>query len=631
MPLLRRASKKWKNFNMPVSYKVNAEERLIDASNVVTIQDVLETRHGISRWNETAFSASPQSISYFKDNSNDRYMIVKDGTTLYRARQTGAHVSLDATLSATTKHRGVTFNNRHIMAIESDGLYSYDGVKFSPLGQAGPNASPTVSASGTGNTLTASDYQVAYTFYSSQLGFESNLGATSSTVTVASGEQIDVSGMTATATNTFIDKIRIYYKDITNDSAWLFWAELDISEVADTIDDDPTSTQVAPTTNGAPTTGGGKYLAVYGQELAYAGNSTYPSDIFFSEAFLPDAFDSTETASTINIAGNGPITGIGVGYFSGDNQNPYLVAFKRNHIELFTEASGNPQQVIISTDLGCVSHDTIRVINGDVFFMSTKGWHAIKEGRLVKTRGAQDSIDNGDIEDIFKQNGQTFELNKADFSNFFSVYYPTLQQYMTFISEGNSTDIQKSYNFEFEIGGFRPYDFDVKFSGACLGEDGLGEDIVYLCGEGGYVYSHSIKETKGTDIDNAGSEVAIDAFAKLYWINGDDMDASYNFGPFILRAITQENDITVRYFLNYSQRSSTDIAYSFNDPDGGFILDVSKLDEGILTDGRTIVRHVGEILRSGQSLLIGLYKSQKGESMALLEGQLDVQKNGNPN
>ena len=30
-------------------------------------------------------------------------------------------------------------------------------------------------------------------------------------------------------------------------------------------------------------------------------------------------------------------------------------------------------------------------------------------------------------------------------------------------------------------------------------------------------------------------------------------------------------------------------------------------------------------------LLIGLYKTQKGESMALLEGQLDIQKNGNPN
>lgn len=630
MPLLRRASKKWKNFNMPMSYKVNVDDRLIDAKNVVTIQDVLETRHGISRWNTTAFSASPQSISFFKDNNGDNHLIVKDGTSLYDASQTSSHTAIKTGLSAGTKHRAVTFNNRHIIAIEGDGLYSYDGTTFSQLGQAGGTA-PTVSASGSGNTLTASDYQVAYTFYSTQLGFESNLSPSSTTVTVASGEQIDVSNIDTTADNTFINKVRVYLKDITNDSAWLFISEIDLAIATETIDEDPTSTQVAPEVNGAPISGGGKYLAVYGQELAYAGNSTYPSDVFFSQAFLPDAFDDTSTSATINVAGNGPITGLGVGYFSGDNQNPYLVIFKRNHIELFTEASGSPQQVVISTDLGCISNDTIRVINGDVFFMSTKGWHVIKNGRLVRTKGQQDSIDNGDIEDIFKQNGQSFELNKRNSENFFSVYYPTLQQYMTFISEADSNDIQKSYNFEFEIGGFRPYEFDVKFTGATLGDDGLGEDIVYLCGEGGYIFKHSIKETKGTDIDNTGAEVAIDAFAKLFWLNGDDMDASYNFGPFILRAITQQNDITVRYFLDYTQSSSTDIAYSFTDPDGGFILDVSKLDEGILTDGRTIVRHVGEILRSGQSLLIGLYKSQKGESMALLEGQLDVQKNGNPN
>lgn len=616
---------------MPVSFKVNVKDRLVEASNVVTIQDVMHTRNGVSRWNDTALSASPQSISFFKDNSNDRHIIVKDGSTLYRARQNGAHVTLKTGLTAATKHRGITFNNRHIIAIENDGLYSYDGTILTQLGQAGPVSGPTVVASGAGNSLTASDYQVAYTYYSTQLGFESNSSATSSTVTVASGEQIDVSDLTGDPDNDFMDRIRIYYKDITNDSEWLFWAELDLTEIIDTIDTDPVSTQIIPTVNAAPQTGGGKFLTVYGQKLAYSGNSTFPSDIFFSEAFLPDAFDRTATSKTINIAGNGPVTGLGVGYFSGDNQNPYLVAFKRNHIELFTEASGNPQQVVISTDLGCVSNDTIRVINGDVFFMSAKGWHAIKDGRLVKTKSQQDSIDGGDIEDIFKQNGQTFELNKANFENFFSVYYPTLQQYMTFVSQTNDTDIQKSYNFEFEIGGFRPYDFGLKFTGACLGEDGLGEDVVYLCGEGGYIYSHSIKETRGTDVDNAGAEFAFESFTKLFWLNGEDMDASYNFGPFILRAITQENDLTIKYFLNYSQRSSTDLLYNFSDPDGGFILDVSKLDEGILTDGRTIVRHVGEILRSGQSLLIGIYKTQKGESMALLEGQLDIQKNGNPN
>ena len=630
MPLIRRATKKWKNFNFPVSYKVGVKDRFIDAGNVVTIQDSLETRHGISRFNSTAFSDTPQSISYFMDNSGTTYVIVKDGTNLYKCEPTGAHTLLKTGLTVTTKHRGITFNNRHVISIEGDGLFSYDGTIFSQLGQVFPS-NPTVASSGAGNTLTASDYQVALSYYSSQTGFESNRSSGSATVTVASGEQIDVTAIPSTADNGYIDKIRVYIKDITGDSAWLFYEEINLGATTSTIDTDTDSTLTATLTNGAPISGGGKYLSAYGQELAYAGNATFPSDVFFSEQFLPDAFDDTETSATINIGGNGPITGIGVGYFSGDNQNPYLVAFKRNHIELFTEASGSPQQVVISTELGCASGDTVKVINGDVFFMSTKGFHAIKDGRLVRTQGKHDSIDNGDIEDIFKQNGQSFELNKAQSENFFSVYYPTLQQYMTFVGEGNSLTISKSYNFEFEIGGFRPYNFDVIFTGACLGEDGLGEDIVYLCGENGFVYTHSIKETQGTDIDADGNNVAIDAFANLFWLNGDDMDASYNFGPMILRAITQENPITVRYFLNYSQQGKTDLSYDFSDPDSGFILDVSILDEATLTDGRTIVRYNGEILRSGQSLLIGFYKSQQGESMALLEGQLDVQKNGNPN
>ncbi len=603
---------------------------MIDASNVVTIQDVLETRNGISRWNSTAFSSAPQSISFFTSNANENYIIIKDGENLYKANSSGAHTLLKAGLRPDAKHRGISLNNRHIISIEGDGLFSYDGTVFTQLGQDAPSI-PSVAASGSGNTLTASDYKVAYSFYSSQTGFESNRSDGSATVTVSAAEQIDVSGMDATADNAYMDKIRVYIKDITSNSNWLFFSEIALSVTTETIDNDTASTQLAIETSAAPKAGGGKFLTAYGQTLAYAGSSSFPSDVFFSELFLPDGFDDTATSKTINIGGNGPITGIGVGYFSGDNQNPYLVAFKKNHIELFTEAGGSPQQVVISTELGCISNDTIQLVDGNLFFMSTKGWHVIQDGRIVKTKDAQDSIDNGDIEDIFKRTGQSYELNKTISSSFFSVYYPTLQQYMTFISEGNSLDIKKSYNYEFEIGGFRPYVFPVGITGACLGDNGLGEDIVFLCGEDGYIFTHSIKEAKGTDIDRNGDLIDIDAFAKLFWIGGDDMDSSYNFGAFILRAITQENNVTVKYFLSYSEQGSTSQAFSFTDPDEGFILDVSLLDVGVLTDGRTIVRYNGEILKSGQSLLIGIYKSQQGESMGLLEGQLDVQKNGNPN
>lgn len=630
MPLRLRASKKFRNFNMPVSYKVGAENRLKDARNVYSNQDVLETRHGISRWNSTAFSAAPQSISYYKDDSGNRKLIVKDGSTLYNAQGTGAHSSIKTGLTDSAKHRAITYKGRHIIVSESDGFFQYDGTTFTQLGQAGPSA-PTLAASGSGNTLTASDYQVATTFYDSATGFESNIGTASSTVTVGSGQRIDVTGIASSADNAFIDKVRVYLKDITNDGDWIFWDEISLGTTTETIDSDPTSAIVAPETNGEPpSTGGAKYIVLFGNRVALLGNATFPSDVYLSEEFLAEAYDRSQTDKTFNMAGNGPITGGGAGYYNDGNQSPYLCVFKERSIIIYTEISGSPQIIQISNEIGCISHDTIKTINGDVFFMSHKGWHVISNGQLVRTKDDSNSIDNGDIEDIFTRSGFEFELNKNDFSDYFSVYYPTLNQYMTFVSEGSNANIYKSYNYEFGIGGFRPYDFQVYFTGAVLADDGAGDDVIYLVGENGYIYSHSINETVGTDVDRDGNSVAIPAFIQLYWVRGDDLDANYNFGPFVLRALNQANPVTVKVWVDYIQQNVTDISYDFSTNAAGFVLDVSQLDIGVLGDGRDIVRYVGEILKSSQSLLLGIYKEQMGESMAILEGQIDYSKNGAP-
>lgn len=630
MPLSLRAIKQWKNFNKPVSYKIGQTEKMNDSINVYSNQDVLETRNGIARYNSTAFAAAPLSVSFFKDNLNNKYLLAKDGTILYKANASGAHTSLKTGLGAATKHRAVTFNNRHIIASESDGLFQYDGTTFTQLGQAAPTGISAAVSSG-GSLADATVFQVGVTFYDSSNGFESN-GFESSQVTTASPNlQIDVTSIPTTADNANIDKVRIYLKDVTNAGNYLFIAEISLGTASYTITNESTSSLIMPTKNAPPIAGGAKYLAVYGQKIAYAGNSTFPSDVFFSREFLPDAFDQTATEETINMAGNGPITGLATGYYGDSNQLPYLVMFKRNNIELFTEISGSQQQVVISNEVGCVSHDTIKVINGDIWFMSAQGWHIISNGKLIRTKDKSNSIDNGDINDIFTKKGYTYELNKSRMDEFFSVYYPTLQHYMTFVSEGSNTSIFKSYNFEQDIGGFRPFDFQVSLNCATLGEDDNSNSIVYLGGQNGYIYTYSIENTVGTDVDRDGNDVAIPAFALMHWVKGDDLESSYNFGPFILRALAQDTSLTVKYFLDYRTDDPTDLDFSFVNPNSGFILDVSKLDEGVLGDGVARVRYVGEILRTGQSLLIGFYKTAEGESMSLIEGQLDVSKNGNPN
>lgn len=129
------------------------------------------------------------------------------------------------------------------------------------------------------------------------------------------------------------------------------------------------------------------------------------------------------------MAGDGPSTGIATGYYRGDNAFPYLVVFKKRAISVF---NSDLQESRISDTLGCVAPDSIRVINGDVFFLSAFGWRVITDGRLLQGENARPmTLGKGDIDDIFKTSGYEKELNKSDFENMFSVYYQELDQYLT--------------------------------------------------------------------------------------------------------------------------------------------------------------------------------------------------------
>lgn len=632
MPLARRKVYKLDIVNMPVSYRVHQTGRMYDARNIFSNQNTVETRHGTSRWNSTAIEANDvDSVTFFENNAGTQHVIAKVNTSLYKVPSTGASTAIKTGLTDGQKHRAVTFNGRHLIAAGSDGLYSYDGTTFTQLGQSPPSA-PTAGVSGSGNSITAGTYQVATTHYDSTNGFETNIGVASSTVTITgTGEQIDVSGIDTSAANANVDKNRIYLKDVGNEGAWLFVAEQNLGVATYTITTDPTSTSTPPTKNAAPLSGGAKYPVMFGKKLVYSGNTTFPSDVFFSEEYIPDAFDDTTTRTVIKASGNGPVTGLGVGFFNDSNLNPYLCIFKKNSIEVYSEIGGNPFVTQISNEVGCISHDTIQVIKGDLYFMSSKGFHRIRNGELVKNKnGDAYDIANGDINDIFTKNGYIYEVNKSQFSNFFSVYYPTLNHYMTFVSEGSNTAIDKCYNYELDIAGFRPYVFPQQFYGACVGEDGSGENIVLFAAKDGYIIQHSVKESE-SDVLQSGSTQAIDDFFLLYWVAGDDQDATYNYGELAGRGLVSDTDITVKAFLNYSMQLPSEYAFDRNDSETGFILDISKLDEGIFTDGRTISKFRAGIYKTASSLLLGFYLGVENKNMRLIELQLDVSKNGNRN
>jgi hypothetical protein len=728
MPLSRKAVNKIRSFDLPVSYRINEQRpRLRDALNVFSNQGRLETRYGRSLF--SSLSGSVLSMSFFKKSDGTKYLLAKVGTAMYSIDSAGAVTSIKTGLTSTTKHRGLTWNtgggSRHIIAIENDGLFQFDGTNFTQLGQAAPSA-PTLASSATTGTLSYTAYSVYLTFYSSITGFESNK-SNAGTVTVSSqrviqdltytakklgGEgdlititytsggvagaetiavtnnsinvtiaastttanqiktiiegnsaahalvsvsvsgtgtnaqvaqaatslqtgrrSIAVSNIPATAANATIDTVRIYMKATSSADDPVFVSEVSLGTTTTTISAEPTSTQAPPEANGVPLSGGAKYITEFNRKLVYTGNNNYKNDVFFSEEDFPDAFNDGTADGRLVLAPvySGETTGLATGLYNNSIMDPYLVVFKKRSIHVYSEIGGEQKFVPISKEIGCVSHDTIQVKNGDVYFLSDQGWRVIQNGRLV-TNEAENPITlgDGDIDDIFRSPGYVYSVNRTQVQNAFSVYYSALDQYLTWIPEGSSTSLSKTYAFEFRSGGFKPYQFYTASTCACSGEDSNNNEVVFMADSSGKVYKHSISESRSDD-DTDGTDKSIETFAMMTWMDGDDMDASYNFRELLLRRVVGGGDLTVKTWLNYNVSDLLEASYSFGSTISGPQWDEAIWDEDVWTDERTIETARSDINRVGENILIGFYQNTVDANINLISAQLEWSKNGNRN
>lgn len=640
MSLRRKAVKKLRSFDLPVSYRVGeTRDRLRDALNVFSNQGRLETRFGTSRYNPTGLGGEVLSISFFKHANGSKYLIAKVGATLYAVSNSGAHTTLKTGLSSTTKHRGITWargvSSRHIIAIETDGLFQFDGTTFTELGQSGPAAPSLTTATG---TLTNGTYKVYLTYYSSTTGFESNPGPASTGITTTA-QGLGLSAIPTTATNATIDKIRIYLKNTGSADDPVFVDEISLGTATYIISAPPVSTTSYPLTNAKPLSGGGKYLTEFNRKLVYTGNGTYRNDVFFSEEDVPDAFNDGTGPDRLVLSPiyDGSVTGIATGLYNNTVLEPYLAIFKERSIHIYSEIGGsdNGKLIPISDRIGCVSHDTIKVKNGNIYFLSANGWRVIENGRLVVGGAGNNSKDNpatlglGDIDDIFTSPGYIYEANKSRLSDAFSVYYSTLDQYMTWIAEGGENNFAKTYVYEYKIPGFKPYQFYSPATCACIGEDSASREVVYFADANGFVYTHSTAEGR-SDKDLSDVEQIIPAFAMLTWMDGDDNDSSYNWRELILKRVGGNGTLEVRAFVNYSVDEDSSFLYTTNSQ--GFTLDVDSLDTGILKEeGRSVETSRADINKCGENILLGFYQNALSANIALVSAQVEYQRNGNRN
>ena len=195
---------------------------------------------------------------------------------------------------------------------------------------------------------------------------------------------------------------------------------------------------------------GSKFVTAFKSHMFYAGKSTTPQTLVFSQPFDEDAFGSG--AGSIKV--DDTITGLKV---FRDN----LFIFCENRIFKLSGSSSSDFAVsAVTRDIGCINGNTIQEFAGDLIFLGPDGLRTVAGTARI-----------GDVElGTISSNVQSlFDENLSNASEFQSVVIPDRTQYRIFFTKtGTASNVTKGVicvlkgqTFEFaELRGIRPASTD---------------------------------------------------------------------------------------------------------------------------------------------------------------------------
>ena len=195
---------------------------------------------------------------------------------------------------------------------------------------------------------------------------------------------------------------------------------------------------------------GSKFVTAFKSHMFYAGKSSTPQTLVFSQPFDEDAFGSG--AGSIKV--DDVITGLKV---FRDN----LFIFCENRIFKMSGSSSSDFAVsAVTRDIGCINGNTIQEFAGDLIFLGPDGLRTVSGTARI-----------GDVElGTISSNVQSiFDDNLSSASEFQSVVIPDRTQYRIFFTKAataqNSTKgiacVLKGQTFEFsELRGIKPASTD---------------------------------------------------------------------------------------------------------------------------------------------------------------------------
>ena len=246
---------------------------------------------------------------------------------------------------------------------------------------------------------------------------------------------------------------------------------------------DPTvfNTSLAATDVTESSVEGSKFITAFKSHMFYAGKSTTPQTLVFSQPFDEDAFNTGSGAGTIKVDD----TIVGLKAFRND-----LFIFCENRIfKLSGSTSSDFAVTPVTRNIGCVNGDTIQEFAGDLIFLGPDGLRTVAGTARI-----------GDVElGTISANVQSiFDDNLVDSELFESIVIPDKTQYRIFFSKDGTSEnntrgiicVMKGQNFEFaELRGIKPASTDTFVE--------AGNVIVLHGGFDGYIH----RQEKGNDFN----------------------------------------------------------------------------------------------------------------------------------
>jgi hypothetical protein len=145
------------------------------------------------------------------------FTLVAYGGGIYNQKDDGSWASTTASLSGLTSTGEIYFVQDRDLVVPMDGvtqLYkSTNGSSWTPFGIAAPSVNSTLS-SGTGGSLSASEFEVNYTYKDRDLAVESNGSTAPSTRTLSSTGALE--GQFPNSTQAHVDAIKVYARNKTS-------------------------------------------------------------------------------------------------------------------------------------------------------------------------------------------------------------------------------------------------------------------------------------------------------------------------------------------------------------------------------------------------------------------------------